>query len=92
MFYSTLFQTSLLSIWCIHLRLILMIQSILQKYYNKTSVGEIRDLIKDTDFGRSSFEIETLTYLIYSLIWQYERNPNAFSLGHYVCGVNVWDP
>ncbi|CAB5216322.1 unnamed protein product [Rhizophagus irregularis] len=57
----------------------------------ETSVGEIRDLIKDTDFGGSSFEIETLTYSIHSLIWQYERNPNA-SLSHDVCGVNVWDP
>ncbi|RGB24223.1 hypothetical protein C1646_773383 [Rhizophagus diaphanus] len=66
----------------------------LARYYDKTSVKEIRELLKDADFSGSSFEIETLTYSIYSLIRQYERNPNAFSLDHYEAwyNVNVWGP
>ncbi|CAG8681919.1 13622_t:CDS:2, partial [Funneliformis mosseae] len=66
----------------------------LAKYYDKTSTGEIREIIKEADFGSSSFEIETLTYSVYSLIRQYERIPSAFSLEHQEAwyNVNVWGP
>ncbi|CAG8526788.1 4541_t:CDS:2 [Funneliformis mosseae] len=56
-------------------------------YYDKLVRGK-----SVADFGSSSFEIETLTYSVYSLIRQYERIPSAFSLEHHEAwyNVNLW--
>ncbi|CAG8578678.1 2772_t:CDS:10, partial [Paraglomus occultum] len=66
----------------------------LAKYYDKTTVKGIREVLNETDLNGSDFEIDTLTYSIFSLVRQYERVPNAFSLNQYEAwyNVNVWGP
>ncbi|CAG8548246.1 10741_t:CDS:10 [Cetraspora pellucida] len=66
----------------------------LASFYNKGSIEEIRMIMKEIDHGEYNFEIDTLKYSVHSLIRQYKRNPNAFSLDHYeaLYNINVWGP
>ncbi|CAG8640635.1 226_t:CDS:2, partial [Diversispora eburnea] len=53
-----------------------------------------KKIMKEIDHEEYNFEADTLKYSVHSLVRQYERTPNAFSLDHYEAwyNVNVWGP
>ncbi|CAJ0876178.1 5051_t:CDS:2 [Entrophospora sp. SA101] len=66
----------------------------LARFCNKNNIEEIRKIMKEIDHEGYDFEADTLKYSVHSLVRQYERTPNAFSLDHYEAwyNINVWGP
>ncbi|CAG8621522.1 4564_t:CDS:2, partial [Diversispora eburnea] len=58
------------------------------------NLAQIRKIMKEIDHEEYNFEADTLKYSVHSLVRQYERTPNTFSLDHYEAwyNVNVWGP
>nr|CAG8506175.1 14904_t:CDS:2 [Entrophospora candida] len=66
----------------------------LARFCNKSNIEEIRKIMKEIDHEEYNFEADTLKYSVHSLVRQYERTPNAFSLDHHEAwyNINVWGP